>query len=495
MKKILKITSVMGVATLIKIFAGLIRAKFLAWQLGPIGIGLAGQAQMFSVFAVQLCSLNIAMGVTKGVSERLAKNDRASLPLVTDSANTFQFIAAMLFIVAVLPFTVPLTKFVFADAKYWPYFVGIALTTPFAVYLLGMATPIFYAFGKIADYTKLTILYTAVGLAILVVSVYFFGLDGIFVQIITLGLLSFLFSLYFLRKRLSFVPGYNFSLLRGREARAASVELFKYSVMSFLPGNVTMLVMLFIRGLFLKQYGIEANGFFQVAYALSAYYLPFVTNALWGHFYPEMCALGEKKDVNRSLNEFARFAIFASTAIAALCIIFRRYMILILFSSEFMKAYDLLAIQAIGDIFFVLFYMFNTSLIARKKFDGIIWIQTIGYNVALLGSYFVLRIIPFVDFRSFNIAIALTNILFVVAQAAYFHLDTGFSFTKHNIRSLVLSLAVLALLLAIPDGDLLAFLIKIAVLLGWIFLSVTKEEIRSLFSFMAEFFKKDNVPA
>lgn len=491
MKKILKVTSILGVATLVKIITGMCRAKFLAWQIGPTGIGLVGQALMYSLFTIQLCSLSMGMGITKNISEDLSQKKDDKIPPVVNTAGTLQFFSALLFIIFMLPFSRVFTKFIFSDYKYWIYFVGITLATPFAVYLSGMADPILFGFRKITEYSRLMVLYAVIGLFLIFILVPFYKTEGMFVQIILISIIGFLLSYYFIRKQVSIKPKLNFRLYRDDKSRHISVQLFQYGFISFLPGITSMGALLYLRSLLIKQFGIEANGYYQVAYAMSVYYLPFVMNGLWGHFYPQMCALRTNRDINREINQFIRFTLFASTIIVSGLIIFRKYIILALYTREFLNAYDLLAIQGIGDIFFILFCMFSTSLMARKKFKGVVLMSTLGYNAALLALYYILTNFSGFNFRSLNIAIALANISFVIVYMFYYKVDTGFLLAKKNFNLFIKSMLLIIIIYFIPDINVLAFMIKVAVSLAWLILAVTRDEVKDFAGLVFNSFKKN----
>ena len=229
----------------------------------------------------------------------------------------------------------------------------------------------------------------------------------------------------------------------------------------------------------MKQYGVDANGYFQVAYAVSSYYLPFVTNGIWAHLYPEICSLKNGDDVNRELNQFVRFVLFASTAIAASCIILRKYIIYILFSEKFMNSYDLLAIQAIGDIFFVLFCTFNASMMARKNFKGMIFIQTIGYNLVLVSSYLIFTNYSNFNFRSLIMPIALANTTLVIVHMICARFDTGFVLAARNISLFLKSMIFITLISLLPDINISTFLLKALIAIMWLYLSVRKDEAKS----------------
>ncbi|MBU0605783.1 MAG: oligosaccharide flippase family protein [Candidatus Omnitrophica bacterium] len=495
MKKILKVMSILGIATCVKLILGFVRAKFLACQLGPAGMGLVGQATMYWVFAIQICSLNIGIGITKEISEGIARNDKERIRHTINTAWTLQLLASIIFIAAVLPFSAYLSKFVFADQKYWLYFAGITVVTPFAVYLTGAADPVLYGFRKVADVSRLIIMYTLIGICLLLVLVYFYKIEGMMIQIMVISVVGFILSYHYIRKCTTINPRPDPGLFRKPQTRAIASNLFQYGFISFIPANIGMFTMIYIRGLFMRQFGVEANGYFQVAYAVSAYYLPFVTNALWGHFYPEMCSLKTNEDINRELNQFIRFAILVSTAIAAGSIIFRKYLILILFSSKFMDAYDLLGIQAVGDIFLVLFSTFSTALMARRKFAGVIGISAIGYNALLLAIYFVVRGMPGIDYRSLNVALVLANVVIVAAHMLYARFDTGFLLTGKNVSLIVKTGIFVTIIFLLPDGSLALVAGKIALSAVWLALSITKNEAQRGLDIIRSFIRRKQAHA
>lgn len=479
MRKILKITSMLGVVTVLKILAGVVRTKFLAWQIGPAGMGLVSQAMMYSMFTIQLCSLSVATGITKNISESLATGDGRKASLTVNMSVTMQFIVSILFIVLVLPFSGPLTKFIFSDARYYPYFIGLTLVTPFALFMVGVVDPVFYGFKKIPEYTRLMIWYTVIGLLLVFPAVYIFKTEGMLAQIIIISLIGFAISYYFITKKTALSPRIDFGILRGAESRDMMRHLLKYGLTLFVMGGATILTTLYLRSILIKKFGIDANGYYQVAYAISASYLPFITNAIWGYFYPSMCALQNKEEINRELNQFIRFALFASTGIAALCIIFRYYVILMLYSREFMDAYNLLAIQAVGDIFFILFCIFSTSLLARKKLKPVIFISTIAYNMVLIFLYMLFSGVPQFGFQSLNMAMAATNLILVVVLMVYSKIDTGFTPSGKNIALFIRSAILIAAIYFLPNKSFLSVILKMALVPVWLILSVTKQEAKS----------------
>lgn len=490
MRKIVKITSILGTATLVKMFAGVIRAKFLAWQIGPVGVGIVSQALTYSIFAIQLCSLNICTGIVKDVSEALREKDEGMIARIVSTSLTLEVACSLLLIAVVLPFSAQLSKFVFSDPKYCIYFIGITVVTPLAVFITGIADPVFYGLRKIAVYTRVIVYYTLFGLIAVFPLVYFLKTDGMLVQLILAAIGGSLISFYFLRKELGPALKVDLGLFKDRSSRSVMSGLFQYGATSFIMALIVTFTTLYVRSLLIKQFGAAANGHYQVAYSISAYYLPFITNAIWGYFYPEMCALKSNADINRELNQFIRFALFASTAIAALCIIFREYIILALYSREFMAAYGILPIQAAGDIFFIIFYVFTTSLLARKKFKSVMLLSAVGYNATIVAIYITLTKFLMIGFESANIAIACANLAFATALMIYHKMDTGFVLNNNNVKLLIKNAIFIGVIYFLPGTGILAAGAKSLLSVAWLFLAFTRDELKSSYELVTSSIKK-----
>jgi O-antigen/teichoic acid export membrane protein len=267
-------------------------------------------------------------------------------------------------------------------------------------------------------------------------------------------------------------------------------QLLKYGLTSFLMGSATILTTLYLRSLLIKRFGVAANGQYQVAYAISSSYLPFITNAIWGYFYPAMCALQNKDDINRELNQFVRFALFASTGIAALCVIFRYYIILVLYSKEFLPAHGLLAIQAVGDIFFILFYLLNTSLLARRKFRSTLLVSTLGYNIVLVALYMILASFTGCGIASLNMAIMLTNLFFAAGLILYHCVDTGFLPDSRNTQLLLKSAICVAFIYMIPGNEIWRILVKMLIGGAWLISVFTRDEFKRFREVLLSYFKR-----
>jgi O-antigen/teichoic acid export membrane protein len=204
-----------------------------------------------------------------------------------------------------------------------------------------------------------------------------------------------------------------------------------------------------------------------------------------------MCSLKDDRDINRELNQFIRFAILVSTAIAAGCVIFRKYIILILFSGQFMRAYDLLAIQAIGDIFFVLFYIFTSSLAARRRFRDVVVLSVLAYNGLLLSAYYILTHYVSFGITGLNIAIACANIMLAAIALIYWRFDTGFKLLPDNVSLIVKSSGLIILIMLIPDSDIFMTIAKTAVSVLWFFVAITRDEMNSFAGLVVSKFKRN----
>ncbi|MDD4894348.1 MAG: oligosaccharide flippase family protein, partial [Candidatus Omnitrophica bacterium] len=69
MKNIFKVSSILGTATLLTIITGLVKNKFLALSLGPVGLGIVAQLSSYLNTSNAISSFGMSQAVTKYVAE------------------------------------------------------------------------------------------------------------------------------------------------------------------------------------------------------------------------------------------------------------------------------------------------------------------------------------------------------------------------------------------------------------------------------------------
>src|SRR3989338_1663276 len=105
----------MGMATFVVMLVGVVKAKFLAIQLGPLGLGIYSQAVTFFQSADMICGLGIVFGITKYVSEIWQARNIGGVRRVMTASVFLQSISFLIFFILVFIFSKQISQFVFSS--------------------------------------------------------------------------------------------------------------------------------------------------------------------------------------------------------------------------------------------------------------------------------------------------------------------------------------------------------------------------------------------
>ncbi|MDD5438632.1 MAG: oligosaccharide flippase family protein [Candidatus Omnitrophica bacterium] len=446
MRKLYQATTIMGISTVISIAVGLVRAKFLAVSLGPSGVGILAQAMTFVQSAEVICSLGIGLGITKYVSEMKRAGDIDGIKKTISTSLIMQAGAFMLFFIGVVAGGRPLSQFLFSTDHYAWLLIITSGAILFSIANVSLESA-FLGFGRADIFSRARIVYYTAGLALLFLLVGTMGLAGGFFYIILNAVVSFLIVLIFFRRVLKIDITLSLHNLRdgfrGFIGQFHSGKVLSYGAVVLITSSVTWLTVLYIRSILINTAGSDANGFYQVIFALVSYYVPFFTNGLWGYFFPKLSAIGDITNYNLEFNKALRFIlIFVPPAIAGVFLM-RRILVVCFFSNEFLPSLDIFSAYLVGSFFFVLTCVLGVALLAKnrlKAFFTMVIVQNLAY-----AAIFTWLVRP-MGIGAIGIAYLGMNVLFDLMCYAYQVKRMGLVVTGRNkilfIAGLVMMLGI-----------------------------------------------------
>jgi hypothetical protein len=130
--------------------------------------------------------------------------------------------------------------------------------------------------------------------------------------------------------------------------------------------------------------GPRANGLLQVALALSAYSLPFVTNGVWGYLHPLASKHGDTFETKQELLRVLRIVVLLSSFGSLAVLSVPELLIWLAYTGEFTDSLRFFPAQFLGDYFY--FFAFTTGVffLATSKLR----IYVLGW-VAYYGIYLI----------------------------------------------------------------------------------------------------------
>ena len=195
----------------------------------------------------------------------------------------------------------------------------------------------------------------------------------------------------------------------------------EYALMAIVTAFTVPVAQLFIRNFINTNLSINEAGYWESLNRISAIHLLFITTSLVTYVLPRLSELTNPIEIKAEVRQFARVIIPIVTVTSVGIFIFRKFIIELLFTTSFMQAEPLFAMQMVGDFFKIISWIFGMYLLAKAKvgvyllgeivFSLILYLLTVflvnkfglvGTSYAYALVYFLYLIYCFLWFRYFN---------------------------------------------------------------------------------------------
>lgn len=385
MKKLLGITVMSGVMTLVKIGIGFIIAKLIAIYTGPAGMALLGQLQSLVTGVNGIANAPTGTGIVKYTAENHESYEKCS---PWWRASTYYiFLITLCFTPVLVIFSKDIANWVFHDTQYQWVVIITFVTMPITSFgtaiisvLNGLQNFRFYILTGI-----LSALISGMLISIMIVC---WGIKGALVaasmQYVLIGLGAFI-----LNCRQAWMK---FSFWVGRTNSRANKNILEYVLMTAVSSVVIPIALIFIRNCIVLHVGWDSAGQWQAVWKISEVYLGVLTMALSVYYLPKLTSLHSVEEIKKEINSVVLF-VLPVIILAALCVYLARdYIIVILFTPDFMAARDLFAIQLVGDVIKVISWLYAYPMLAKKATKYFIGTEIFfGFTWVLLSLFFIDR--------------------------------------------------------------------------------------------------------
>lgn len=441
----------------------------------------------FNGLIVYASAVGVPLGLIKYVSiwEKDGKWDE--IRLIVGQLNTLLLILGIILLVVNVLFSKNISIFLFGNESYYLLITLISFSIPFSLF-----TPTFEAIlkglKKFGDYVKISILISVFSLLITLVLVYFYQIEGVVVSlIISAFLVAGVYSIY-LQKRnlLRFSQIFSFDFCYSQNFRI----IIKLGLASLLVGFAEQLSQLIVRSDIIKILGVDANGLYQSVYAISLNYFSILFMSLGIYLLPVLSEMKEKSLINSEINYTLKLAFTIIVPIILIVYVFRVYIVLFLYSEEFLPSTDILFVNFLGDYFKAFSWIIGAWLIPLSRVK--LWVTTsfvYYFNFVILFlillNYFELGL------KSVVISYFVSYVIHAIINLYYIISINDFRFTKFNSLLIPLSFGFILTLMVVSNYDLmLGYILIIPTLILWIKISVSKEEYVKAFKILKGFISK-----
>lgn len=365
----------------VKLATGLVRVKILAILLGAAGVGVLAQAAQFTLVAIALTSVSMAVGIINRTRDERLRARHGSDRLTLGTALVTLLVFSACYMVAAMVCRPFIAAKIFQGTLSESQLLPVLLGVPFAVLSSGYMEGLFYSRDRFDLYVKAGSVASVMELLLYTGGAWLGGISGVLMAVgmssVTL-LASYLWHLRQLHEgwRALFPLTFEWA-----EAQA----LLRYAVVMLMTAALGYVSVLYVRAEVLGEYGPKANGLLQVALALSAYSLPFVTNGVWGYLHPLASKLGDTPETKQELLRVLRMVAILSSLGSVAVLSVPELLIKIAYTGDFSEAAAYFPAQFLGDYFYFFAFAVGVFFLATSKLK----VYVMGW-VAYYAIYLVL---------------------------------------------------------------------------------------------------------
>jgi PST family polysaccharide transporter len=355
---LIRTTFYTGTATIIRTISGFVLSKIVAMQVGPSGLAFFGQFQNFVSMLMQFASGAINAGVVKYTSEfRSDEEEKRKIFSTALKICVFASIPAIL----LLLFFAEYFSVLFLKSVEYSFVFRIFAFTLLLFVLNNLLMAILNGQQDIRRYTMVNISSSIVGLILTGLLVYFWSLKGALVALATNQSLMFFITLAMVLKS----HWFKFSLFSGQFNKNYFKKFMKYTVMALTSALVVPTSQMYLRNYVGENMSWDQAGYWQGLLKISGAYLSLVTTTLGVYYLPKLSELKEKHELRREILYGFKMILPVVILFSSLVYIFRDFIIIILFTKDFMPMRDLFAVQLLGDCIKISSWLFSYLMLAK----------------------------------------------------------------------------------------------------------------------------------
>ena len=341
--QILKSSAIVGGAQGIDILISMVRIKVVALLLGPSGVGLIGLYQSAIEVLGKISGLGIRSSGVRQVAEAHGTGNDERLGRTVKVLQRACWITGLFGWLLTIALARPLSLWVFDNSE-----------KALALALLGSAllitcfaetqSALLQGFRRIADLARVMV-FSSIGGTLISISLYaWLGARGIVPALLATASITLAVSWWFSRRVTTPVV-----VMKWRETAREARPLISLGLAFMWSGILTTGVAFAIRGLIIRDFGIDASGFYQAAWGISGLFAGFILHAMSKDFYPRLTAVAHQNNyINQLVNEQAEVGILLALPGLLATIAFSPLVIQVFYTAKFITAAEMLPWFVIG---------------------------------------------------------------------------------------------------------------------------------------------------
>ncbi|MCX8156043.1 MAG: O-antigen translocase, partial [Verrucomicrobiae bacterium] len=376
--RILKSSALIGGSSVINVLVSMIRVKFTATYLGPLGVGLLGAYGSILGPVGAIASLGLSTGAVRQIAEGVGQGDQAKVSRALQTIRRASLVTGLMGVLLMCLVAWPASVLTFGNADhFWPLCL-LSLTLLMSSLAGGLAA-IIQGMRRIRDMAMQGVIGSVLTLPITIPLMIWLGVQSIVPMMLLSSLAGLAVTWLFARRiHVPHVP------MTWRETWLEARPMLKLGIVMTASGLIGMAVGYLIRLVVIRKLGLEANGIYSAAWMLSSYYVNIILGAMGADFYPRLTEVNHNHpEVNRLVNEQTEVGLLIAMPGVIATLTLAPLIIHIFYTVKFLPAVEVLQWMVLGVALRVITWPMGFILLAKGAKRMYFWTE-LASNVVLL---------------------------------------------------------------------------------------------------------------
>lgn len=346
------------IATVVKLLAGLVINKAIALYVGPSGLAIIGQFQNMLQLAMTASQGSINAGVTKYTAE-IGNNDE-ELSALLSTAFKISVVCSLIVAVLLIIFSdYGATNFL-NNSEFRFIFILFGFAIIFCT-LNSLLLSIINGLKEVSIFISINVIQSIYSLIFTTILIYFFGLKGALIALVTNQSIVFFVLLWILRRH----PVIKFKLFKAKFNSIFARKLGKFALMGATSAILGPVSHLIIRNHLGETFGWESAGYWQAIWYVSSMYLMVVTTSLSIYYLPRLSEINNNGELKREIFNGYKIILPIVCFLAIVMFLLKDFIIFILFSDSFVPMRELFLWQLVGDVLKITSWLLAYIMLAK----------------------------------------------------------------------------------------------------------------------------------
>lgn len=359
MKRLLKVTAMTGLLTLLRMAMGFVIAKVVAIYTGPTGLAMLGQVQSMVGSLNGIINAPAGSGVVRYTAENKEQGFEACAPWWRAALQWVLIISTIAIPLGML-LAKPIASGLFKDASLAWVVVATVCVLPFAA-IGTLCNSVINGQQLYRRYVGLGMLSALISGGVMLTMIAFYNIQG---ALLAAAVQAALIGVVMLAANLR-QPWLKLRYWWGAVEPKARKQIGGYMLMAITSALTVPVSLIVVRNILIDQVGWDATGQWQAVYKISEVYLGVITMALGTYYLPRLSSLTGVDAIVSEIHKTARVIIPIVGTIALGVYLLRDVAISILFTEEFRSARELFAIQLTGDVIKIASWLYAYPMLSR----------------------------------------------------------------------------------------------------------------------------------